>query len=446
MEIDSNVWRHGLIRIRNLCSCAGFLALPRKLIQSARKSRKDRILAKSFNVLIVVENMSYTYDTRVQNISNTLRKAGYHINVICPRYPGDPRKASFDGVDVRFYYLPSSSGGYTGYFIEYTYSVFVIFIFALAVNIRQRVHILHLCNPPDLFFPMGKFFQLLNSCVIYDKHDQVPELFQERFGYSRTLILGFLRKAEDLTEKIADHIITTNESVKRNVIARNKHVEQNVTVVRNGPDLKKFPRNTFLQSDRDIIEVGYVGNMNPQDCIDLLLDSIRYIKFEERRADIRFLLIGNGSAYENLKSLSHTFKIDDMVEFTGRLEPTQAYHRLASVDICVQPDRKNTFTDSCTMVKDLEYMALAKPIVAFDLNETRYSCGKSALYATLNCYKDFAKQILILADDQTLRKAMGRLGQKRLYERYTWTQSEKPLLKAYDSVIKRPHSLGTLTE
>lgn len=123
MDIGSNSWWHGLIRILNRCSFTRFLTLPRKLLENIRELRKHRILSRGFNVLIVVENMSYTYDTRVQNISNTLRKAGYHINVICPRYLGDPKKASFDGIDVCFYYLPSSSGGFTGYFIEYTYSI-----------------------------------------------------------------------------------------------------------------------------------------------------------------------------------------------------------------------------------------------------------------------------------------------------------------------------------
>ncbi len=88
------------------------------------------------------------------------------------------------------------------------------------------------------------------------------------------------------------------------------------------------------------------------------------------------------------------------------------------------------------MVKNLEYMALAKPIVTFDLNETQYSCGKSALYATENSYKKFAKQILVLADDPDLRGKMGQLGRKRLDERFTWTKSEKPLLEAYESVTK----------
>ncbi len=433
------IWRNSFCRIIKIFNSSKFFGLPGKQVESGKILNNHSIVPRDYNVLIVVENMSYTYDTRVQNISKSLQQAGYHISVICPRYPGDPKKASFDGIDVRFYYLPSSPDGFLGYFVEYTYSLIVIFILALAIHFRKQVHILHICNPPDLFFPMGKFFQILNCRVIYDKHDRVPELFQERFGYNRPLVYSFLKKAEDLTERIADHIITTNESVKRNVIAKVDVAVQKVTVVRNAPDLRKFPSDSFTQSGSEPIEVGYVGNMNPQDCIDLLLKSIQHIKFVEGRTDIRFLLIGNGSAYENLKSLSHSLKIDDMVEFTGRLEPAKAYRRLASMHICVQPDRKNPFTDSCTMVKDLEYMALAKPIVAFDLNETRHSCGESALYATNNSYKDFAKQILILAADPILRANMGQLGQKRLYELFTWTQSEKPLLKAYETVTNSHH-------
>jgi glycosyltransferase involved in cell wall biosynthesis len=430
----TNLWRHNLTQIKKIYF--NFFNPSKKPLAPVNTSNKQNIVSKGCNILIVIENMSYTYDTRVQNISKTLNKAGYHVNVLCPRYLGDPKKVSIDGIDINFYYLPSLPSGFLGYLMEYTYSILIIFILSLATHIRQRVDIFHICNPPDFFSPMGKFFQLLKSRIIYDKHDRVPELFQQRFGHNRPLIYRFLRKAENLTEKISDHIITTNESVKKNVIARNKVSAQKVTVVRNGPDTQKFPKDIFLQSDDELIKVGYVGNMNPQDCIDLLLESIQFIKFVGERTNMRFLLIGNGSTFEDLKKLSQTLKIDDIVEFTGRLEPAKAYHRLAAMHICVQPDRKNSFTNSCTMVKDLEYMALAKPIVAFDLNETRYSCGESALYATKNSYKEFAKQILVLADAPDLRRKMGQLGRKRLDERFTWTKSEKPLLEAYESVTK----------
>lgn len=384
-------------------------------------------------ILMVVENMSYTYDTRVQNMVKTLKKAGNHVVVICPRYPDDPKKLSLDGLDVHFYYMPPYPGGFVGYLSEYIYSLAIISVLALVIHFRQRIDILHICNPPDFFFPLGRIFQLFNSRFIYDKHDRVPELFEARFGYKNQFIYRMLRMVEKLTEKTADHILTTNDSGKRNVI-NNQISECCITVVRNAPDLEKFPRNVMTPPDREIIKVGYVGNMNRQDCIDLLLKSVHYIKFAKGRTDIQFVLIGNGSAYEELTIMSRDLNINDIVEFTGRLLPTKAYQRLATVDICVQPDRKNTFTDSCTMVKDLEYMALAKPIVAFDLVETRYSCDKSALYAKNNSHEDFARQIIKLAEEPEMRTYMGELGRKRLYEQFTWAHSEKQLLKAYEAV------------
>ncbi len=267
-NIGTNWWQLSLIRLKIICSDSKFFRWLRKLLVFAKTPSNHANASNDCNVLIIIENMSYTYDTRIQNISKTLNQAGYHINVICPRYLGDPNKANVDEIDINFYYLPSFPNGFLGYLMEYAYSICIIFILSLVTYFRQRVDIFHICNPPDFFSPMGRFFQLFNSRIIYDKHDRVPELFQQRFGNNKPLLYSFLRKAEDLTEKNADHIITTNESVKRNVIARNKSAKEKVTVVRTGPDLQKFPNNNFSQLNHELIKVGYVGNMNPQDCID----------------------------------------------------------------------------------------------------------------------------------------------------------------------------------
>jgi len=427
MDTVTSRWHRSLRKVMR------FLLRDRALDGSTNTLNQKVDQQSRSRILIVVENMSYTYDTRVQNMVKTLKEAGNHVFVICPRYPDDPKKLSLDGLDVHFYYMPPNPGGFVGYLSEYIYSLAIISVHALVIHFRQRIDILHVCNPPDFFFPLGRIFQLFNCRFVYDKHDRVPELFEARFGHKNWFVYSILRMAENLSEKTADHILTTNESSKRNVI-NNQISEYCITVVRNAPDLEKFPSNVITPSDREIIEVGYVGNMNPQDCIDLLLKSVHYIKFTKGRTDIQFVLIGNGSAYEELISMSRDLNIDDIVEFTGRLLPSKVYQRLATVDICVQPDRKNTFTDSCTMVKDLEYMALAKPIVAFDLLETRYSCDETALYAKNNSHEDFARQILKLAEEPKLRAYMGELGRKRLYEQFTWSHSEEQLLKAYETV------------
>lgn len=387
------------------------------------------------NVLIIIQNMSYTYDTRVQHIAKTLTGSGYNVNVLCPRYHGDPKNITVDGVDVQYYYLPSIPDGFIGHLIEYAYSFSVISALALITRVRKHINVLHVCNPPDIFFPLGKVFQLLQSRFIYDQHDRVPKLFKVRYGDKSLWVYKLVCKVEKLTQRTADHVITTNESGRENAIIENKIPAERVSVVRNGPDLELFPEDIVYDSDGKSMEVGYIGNMNPQDGIDLLLHTAHYIKFIEGRSDIRYVLIGNGSAFEQLKNLVRELKIDDIVEFTGRMAPEQAFRRLAMSHICVQPDPKNDFNDSCTMVKTLEYMALRKPIVAFDLKETQYSCGETVLYATNNSYEEFSKQILRLVDDPELRQHLGESGRKRVCEQLLWSHSEKRLLMVYETVI-----------
>ena len=83
------------------------------------------------------------------------------------------------------------------------------------------------------------------------------------------------------------------------------------------------------------------------------------------------------------------------------------------------------------MIKTMEYMAMGKPVVAFDLAETRYSAQDAALYAIPNLVEDFANKIEILLDDEELRLKMGAIGRKRIEEELGWDHSKKNLLLAY---------------
>ena len=54
--------------------------------------------------------------------------------------------------------------------------------------------------------------------------------------------------------------------------------------------------------------------------------------------------------------------------------------------------------DKSTMNKILEYMALGKPIVQFDLTEGKYSAQNASLYAKPNDAEDMAKKIIELLE------------------------------------------------
>ena len=90
---------------------------------------------------------------------------------------------------------------------------------------------------------------------------------------------------------------------------------------------------------------------------------------------------------------------------------------LNTADVCVNPDVANEMNDISTMNKIMEYMALGKPIVQFDLTEGRFSAQEASLYARRNDPVDLAAKIVELLDDPERRAAMGAFGRAARRER-----------------------------
>ena len=105
--------------------------------------------------------------------------------------------------------------------------------------------------------------------------------------------------------------------------------------------------------------------------------------------------------------------LDDMVNFTGRIPYQQLLEILSTADVCVNPDKPCEMNDISTMIKIMEYMALGKPIVQFDLKEGRFSAQEASLYASnQDQVADFAAKILWLLDHGEERKRMGEFGRR----------------------------------
>jgi glycosyltransferase involved in cell wall biosynthesis len=110
---------------------------------------------------------------------------------------------------------------------------------------------------------------------------------------------------------------------------------------------------------------------------------------------------------------------------------------LNTADVCVNPDVANEMNDISTMNKVMEYMALGKPMVQFDLAEGRFSAQEASLYARRNNALDLAEKIVELLENETKRKAMGAFGRKRVVEELEWRHEVPKLLAAYQALDGR---------
>jgi glycosyltransferase involved in cell wall biosynthesis len=136
-----------------------------------------------------------------------------------------------------------------------------------------------------------------------------------------------------------------------------------------------------------------------------------------------------------MRALARHLGVDDFVEFTGRVPDAELMRRLSSADVCVAPDVKSPYNDCCTMNKVLEYMALGRPIVQFDVVEGRRSAEDASLYARGNDPHDFADRILELLADDDRRRRMGETGRRRMVEHLEWKHQQPRLLAAYDRLF-----------
>jgi glycosyltransferase involved in cell wall biosynthesis len=380
--------------------------------------------ARARCVLIVVQNMSFSYDTRVQNIAHTLVAAGYRVRVLCPRYRRDPQSAEVDGVHVRFIRWPELGPGLVAHLVEYVCSVVALSLHVLREVVREDVEIVHVCNPPDLFFGVTAVLRLARRAVVFDQHDSWPELFAARG--SPAILCRIAALCTRATITVAHRTLLTSEGARAAALARGAD-PATTFVVHNGIRLDAVPPATT--ETRNL--VGYLGNMNPQDGLDELLEVARTIRHDHGRPDVRFLLIGDGTSWPAIRAKVLSLGLEESVTLAGRLPPEEAWRRLAACAVCIQPDPPNAFTEISVMAKSLEYMALGKAIAAFDLAETRSVCGDAALYAPGADPRALGDCVLALLEDAGSRADLGRRGRQRVGDAFTWTVAERELLDVY---------------
>ena len=392
---------------------------------------------KGKHILIIVENLPVPFDRRVWQEANTLKENGAKVTIICPKMKG--YRKSFElinGIEIYRHPLPIEGKGAFGYFLEYTTALFWEFILSLKIYIKKRFQVVQGCNPPDLIFLIAIFYKLFGVKYVFDHHDINPELYIAKYR-KKGIFYKFMLIAERYTFATANFSIATNESYKEIAIRRGKMPPEKVQVVRSGPKLERLKLssgNEIYKKDREFL-IGYVGVIGEQEGLDLLLESAKIII--SKRKDVQFAIIGDGTELEKIKSISIELGIQDYVDFYGRVDDEKMIDILNTADVCVNPDRPTVMNNLSTMNKIMEYMALKKPIVQFNLKEGRHSAQGASLYADNTSTTDFANKIIWLLDHNEERIKMGESGYERIINNLSWEHEKQNLLSLYKKVFDR---------
>lgn len=388
-------------------------------------------------ILILVQNEPLPQDRHVWNQCTALTRAGYDVTVICPQGETRHREPfeSLQGVAIHRYRARYAEGGIAGYALEYASALRSMRRLARQLAKQRPFDVVHACSPPDFLLLAMLPLRRQGARFIFDHHDLTPELFATRFGRPRGLAHRVTLLAEQVAFRLADVVLSVNDSYRKVALTRGRRRPEDVLVVRTGPDLTRFspsePEPELKRGRRYLL--SYVGVMGPQDGVDHAVRALALLR--ERRQDWHAIFMGDGEMVDEMRRLTDELGLVEHVEFMGWVEHDTVGRVLSTSDVCLAPDPKNELNDLSSMIKISEYMAMSCPIVSYDLTESRVGAADAAIYARANDTTDFARAIDELLDAPERRDEMAIAGRARAEAMLAWEHQERSLLAAYDRVL-----------
>lgn len=248
---------------------------------------------------------------------------------------------------------------------------------------------------------------------------------------------------------LADIISVVSEPVKETVVALGVPAGK-ILVNPNSVDLEAYGplaaderralRTSLGFSDDDVV-LGFCGTFGGWHGIEVLAESMPAIA--AARPQAKFLLIGDGGFKHLVRDAVLTANIEDRVRDVGMVAQREAARLLAACDIFLSPHSRNMgdkpFFGSPT--KLFEYMAYGIGIVCSDLvqlgevmrpalmvNEPENAPvdARSVLVAPASS-EELTKGALLLIDDRSLSRRLGRNARLAAEKYYTWDQHVQSL-------------------
>jgi glycosyltransferase involved in cell wall biosynthesis len=378
------------------------------------------------------------WDPRIRQESRAAQRLGLRVFGISPTTSvaggSHPAVETVDGMKVLRYPLVAASGGILAYGREFGGALWHTARLLRHLARETEIDIVHAGNPPDFLLLAALALKRQGTRIVFDHHDVSPELYLSRSGRQDPVYL-LLRSLERLAFRQADVVVSANESFRRLAIERGGKDPDDVVVVRNGPDLAQFrlkEPDAALKRGKPYL-LAYAGVMGRQDGIDYAIRALAAL--HQRRQDWRAVLMGDGETLPEARDLATRLGLGDVVDFPGWTAHDDLLSVLSTADVCLAPDPKTAANDISTLIKIMEYMALARPVVSFDLAESRFSAGPAGAFVPSDDVEEFARAIDRLLDDPGRRAAMGAAGRERVERELSWQHSEAALGRVYERLL-----------
>ena len=389
----------------------------------------------------LVTHSYFEEDPRLRRQAEALTAAGFRLDVIALRRPGDAEEGELDRAHVvRLPVRRHQGAGIASYLAEYSAFLVRAMVTLVRRHRHRRYDVVSIASPPDPLVFAALPLRLAGVPVILDLHEATPEFFASRFPraanrWSRAV----LRLAERISIATATVAVSVNALRQARLIGLGYDPDR-LRIVANGPSLARFrpdehPIRPFMADG--VLRLVYAGAVTPLYELDVALRAVAEILARRPGLGVHLDIFGRGDSEPRLRELADELGLVDSVTLHGRIPLDSVAAALAAADIGLSPLTADSFTAISMPTKVLEYAAMGKPSVVADTAAARDQFGSDDLcwYASGSA-TSMATSLLQLVDDAQARD-LAREGSRARALELSWDAEAPAYVELVRAVAQR---------
>jgi glycosyltransferase involved in cell wall biosynthesis len=370
-----------------------------------------------------------------RTFENTKRwvKSGHKVSVItcAPNHPNGilyPGYKNFlwqwdekDGIDLlRVKTYLSANKGFLRRILNY-----VSFMISATLQCPKVKNVdIVVSTSPQFFCGLAGYIvsRLKRKPWVLEIRDLWPESIIAVGAIKKRWLINLLEQIETFLYVKADHIISLTEAFKLHIVERGV-APSKITVNTNGADLGQFTpmakKNHFRNQHKlnEHFIVSYIGTHGMAHALESVLYAAEALK---DRADITFLLVGDGAERDKLLAEKENHSLKNVIMLPQQ-EKEKVPEIIAASDVCMVLLRRTPVFKTVIPSKIFEALAMQRPIILGVEGESAeiVQQGNCGICIEPENAKQLAGAVLALYADADYRTALGKNGRILIERQYS---------------------------